>query len=170
MRKEKQLLLDEIKGQLDANGSFVIMQYQKMSANLANHFRNEMAKMGSSVEMVRKRVLLKAAGVAGINLDLNALPGHISLVFSGNDVLETTKAVFKFGRENAKVVQVLGGRFEGKLYNAADIEMLSKLPSRDEMRAQFLGTLEAPMSQTLAVMEAILSSVVYCLDNKCKQE
>ena len=53
---------------------------------------------------------------------------------------------------------------------ASDVERLSKLPSKDEMRAQFLSVLEAPMSQTLAVMEALLTSVPYCLDNKCKQE
>jgi large subunit ribosomal protein L10 len=33
-----------------------------------------------------------------------------------------------------------------------------------------LAVLEAPLSQTLAVMEALLSSVVYCLDNKAKQD
>jgi large subunit ribosomal protein L10 len=52
------------------------------------------------------------------------------------------------------------------MYNAADVEIMSQLPSKDVMRAQFLGLLEAPMAQTLAVMEALISSVVYCLDNK----
>ncbi len=69
-----------------------------------------------------------------------------------------------------KHVEVVGGRFEGKMYTGADVEKLSNLPSKDEMRAQFLSVLEAPMSQTLAVMEALLTSVVYCLDNKSKQE
>ena len=46
---------------------------------------------------------------------------------------------------------------------------LSLTASKDEMRAQFLGLLEAPLAQTLAVMDAVLSSVVYCLDNKSKE-
>jgi large subunit ribosomal protein L10 len=36
------------------------------------------------------------------------------------------------------------------------------------MRAQLLGTFEAPMSQTLAVVEAILCSVLHCLENKAQ--
>jgi large subunit ribosomal protein L10 len=36
------------------------------------------------------------------------------------------------------------------------------------MRAQFLGLLEAVPAQTLGVMDALLTSVVYCLDNKSK--
>lgn len=169
MRKDKQLLLDEVKGQIDEYGSFVIMSYLNLSANMANQFRIEIAKLGGSVEVMRKRVLIKAAEAAGVKLDLKALPGHIGLVFAGNDMLETTKAVFKFGQDADKAVKVIGGRFEGKLYGAADIEMLSKLPGKDEMRAQLLAVFEAPMSQTLAVMEALLTSVVYCLDNKSKQ-
>ena len=35
-------------------------------------------------------------------------------------------------------------------------KQISKLPGKDEMRAQFLGLLEAPMAQTLAVMEAVI--------------
>ena len=41
-------------------------------------------------------------------------------------------------------------------YNGADVKTLSELPSKDEMRAQLLATLEAPLSQTLSVMEALI--------------
>lgn len=169
MRHEKQFLLDEVKDQMKKFDSFVIMRYSSLSANAANEFRSEVAKRGGNVEVVRKRVLIKAAKAAGIELELADLPGHIGMVFTGADPFETTKYVFKFGQDNEKAVEVVGGRFDGKLYNGADVEMLSKLPGKDEMRAQLLGVLEAPMSQTLAVMEALLSSVVYCLDNKSKQ-
>lgn len=170
MRKDKQLLLDEIKGHFDKYNSFVIMSYLNLSANSANKFRSEVASIGGTVEVMRKRVLMKAAEAAGVSFDLSALPGHIGLVFTRGDALETTKAVFKFSQENDKAVKVVGARFEGVLYDADTIEKLSKLPGKDEMRAQLLATLEAPLSQTLAVMDAVLSSVVYCLDNKCKQQ
>lgn len=170
MRQEKQLLLDEVKGQIEQFNSFVIMSYAGLTANTANDFRREVAKSGGSVEVVRKRVLIKAAEAAGLTLDLEALPGHIGLVFTGKDPFETTKMVFKFSQDSNQAIQVVGGRFEGQLYSGPDVEALSKLPSKDEMRAQLLSILEAPMAQTLAVMDAILSSVVYCLENKCQQE
>ena len=170
MRKEKQLLLNEVKGQIDRFGSFVIMQYLKLSANKANEFRREVAKIGGNVGVIRKRILIKAAEAAGVVIDVESLPGHIGLVYAKADPIEMTKYVLKFGQDNDKAVNVIGGRFEGQLYNAADVEKLSKLPGKDEMRAQLLSVLEAPMAQTLAVMEALLSSVVYCLDNKSKLE
>jgi large subunit ribosomal protein L10 len=170
MRHEKQLLLDDIKDQINQYNSFLIVRYLGFSANKANDLRRELAQLGGAYEVVRKRVLIKAAENAGITLDVNALPGHIGLVFGGKDPFEVTKSVFKFSQENEKVVEVIGGRFDGLLYNAEQVEILSKLPSKDEMRAQFLSVLEAPMSNTLAVMEALLTSVMHCLENKSQQE
>jgi len=169
MRQEKQYLLDEVEGQLEQYGSFVIMQYSGFTANAVHQFRRDIAKLGGNVEVMRKRILLKAAEAKGHKLALADLPGHIGLVFSGNDFIETTKLVFKYRQETDKAINVLGGVFEGKLYSGQEVEKLSKLPSKDVMRAEFLATLEAPMSQTLAVMEALLSSVIYCLDNKSKE-
>jgi len=125
--------------------------------------------MGGEVEVIRKRVLLKAAENAGITLDLDALTGHIGLVFTGDNPLDLTKAVIKFGKENNNVVGIIGGRVDGILYNADQMKVLSELPSKDEMRAQLLSVFEAPLSQTLGTMDALLLSVVYCLDNKNSQ-
>jgi large subunit ribosomal protein L10 len=168
MRQDKQLLLDEIAGQINKYPSFVLMQYLGLNANKANAFRRDVLNMGGDVAMMRKRVLIKAAETSGIHFDLASLPGHIGLVYAGHDPIEMTKYVFKFGQENDKTVTVVGGRLDGILYNAADVEMLSKLPGKNEMRAELLGILEAPLAQTLAVMDALISSVVYCLDNKCQ--
>ena len=168
MKQEKQLLLKEIKGHMDHFGSFLFISYLAFVANKMNDFRNEVAKSGGNVEVVRKRVLLKAADAAGISLNLQDLPGHICIVFAGKDPVETSKLTFKFTKDNGNVFTVIGGRFEGQMYGAEDVQKLATLPSKDEMRAQFLSTLEAPMSQTLAVMDALLTSVVFCLDNKLK--
>lgn len=170
MRPEKQLLKNEIKDKIERFESFVIMQYTSLSANTANDFRREIGKMGGDVEVVRKRVLLKAAEDAGVQLDLSSLPGHIGIVFFGQDPIESTKTVIKFSQDRDKVIQVIGGRFDGQLYSGADVERLSTLPGKDEMRAQLLSVFEAPLSQTLAVIEALLASVPYCLDNKSKEE
>ena len=45
---------------------------------------------------MRKRVLIKAAESAGVTLELKRLPGHIGIVFTGQDPIEVTKLVFKY--------------------------------------------------------------------------
>ncbi len=166
MRPEKQFLLDDIKDRIAGSKAVVLASYKRLEPNASASFRTNLAKTGGSLEVVKKRVLIKAAQVAGLELDPALLQGHIAVVFANQDPVQTTKVVYQFCKENEEVLEVIGGRFEGSICTASDVEQISKLPGKDEMRAQFLGTLEAPLSQTLAVIESLLTSVMHCLNNK----
>lgn len=170
MIEEKQLLLDEVKEQIKAHPSFVIMRYTGLSAIKAADLRRQVSKRGGSVGVMRKRILLKAAQAAGIELENIDLAGHIGLVYSKEEPAEIAKCVYQFGQDNDKAVAIAGGYIEGKVYQAEEVVMISQLPSKDEMRAQLLGLLEAPMAETLAVVDALLTSVIHCMDNKCEGE
>lgn len=170
MRQEKQFLLDEIKEQIKTYPSFVIMSYVGLKANVMNEFRENIAKFGGNVEMVRKRMLIKAADEIGISLNDEPLPGHIGVVFTGEDSIETAKAVLKFSKDSGDSINVLMGHIDGQMYAVDEVKKLANLPSKDELRAQFLGLLEAPMAQTLATMEALLCSVIHCIENKSQKE
>jgi len=169
MRREKQLLLDDIKERINASKALVVTRYSKLQPNKVAGFRSHLAKTGGSLAVVKKRVLLKAAKESGVALESDTLEGHIAIIFLSEDPFATTKAIYQFSDENDKVLEILGGRFEGTLCSARDVEMISKLPSKDEMRAQLLGTLEAPLAQTLSVVDALLTSVMHCLENKIQQ-
>lgn len=169
MRKEKQLLLDEVKEMMKKSTSLVFTRYEKMNPNLFYDFRVRLGNAGGDFEVVRKRVLLKAAEQANFTVDYKTLQGHIGMVCSFDDPIQTTKELVKFTEENEGTFKILLGRFEGKLCTASDVAAIAKLPSKDEMRSQFLSILEAPMSHTLSTMEALLTSVIYCLDNKIAQ-
>lgn len=169
MRQDKHFLLDEVTESIDKFGSFFVLRYAGMKANVAGHFRREVHKLGGDVHMMRKRILLKAAESMGIPLDKVEMDGHIGVVFAAGDPVMMGKALIQFGKENSGAVNLVGAHVEKQVFNASETIQLTELPSKPEMQAQFLGTLEAPLSETLAVMEALISSVVYCLDNHIKQ-
>jgi large subunit ribosomal protein L10 len=169
MRPEKQLLLDEIAEKINSSKAFVLTRYGRLEPNISSHFRQALTRAGGSFEVVRKRILVKAAQTAGITLTEDFLQGHVGIVFAETDPVQTTKAFFQFSKENENLFHVLGGHFEGRLFSAKDVEQISKLPGQQEMRAQLLATLEAPLSQTLAVMQALLTGVMYCLEEKSQK-
>ncbi|MBM3191576.1 MAG: 50S ribosomal protein L10 [Chlamydiae bacterium] len=169
MRQEKQYLLDEIKDGIEDSELMMVMSYQTLNANQTADFRKELHQVGASMLVVKKRVFLKAAEAAGYSMNLQDLAGHIGLVFSKTEAVAATKAIYKFRKDNENTLEVLGGHFQKQLCSSKDLEKISKLPSLDQMRSEFLGTLEAVPAQTLAVVEALLTSVVYCLENKANQ-
>lgn len=171
MRKEKQLLLDDIRDRIQGSKSVMLMSYRKLDANKTANFRTEIAKAGGSVYVVKKRVLVKAAETVGMSLQMDQLKGHIGVILSQKDAVETTKAFFKFSKESAEeTFEVIGGQFEGQLCSAMDFEKIAKLPGLEQMRSELLATFESPLSHTLSVLEAILTCLPYCLENKATSE
>lgn len=169
MKREKQLLLDEMKEQMQRSGSFIIAQYQHMTGIRAHEFRRELAKIGGYFEVVRKRMFIEAAHHLGIEFSLDALGGHVGLVLGVKDPIEATKVVLQFSENNEKAMQLAGGFVEGQTSSTKDVQWLATLPGKDQMRAEFLGLLEAPASGLLGTMDAVLSGVVRCVDYKATE-
>ncbi len=171
MRKEKTLLLDEIREKIDGSTALIITRYEKLEPNASWKLRSELAKSGSIFEVVRKRIFLKAALDAGIKIDNALLQGHVGVIFINQpDAMPSTKTIYKFSDENEKIVQVLCGQIEGKIVPGVDLEALSKLPGIQEMRAMLLGLFTTPMSQMLAVLVAVMAEPLSIISQKSEQK
>lgn len=170
MREEKQLLLDEIKEKIEGATGFVALSYKNFTSARAREFRDKVAGMGGEFEIVRKRVFIKAAETMGIPFNVKAMTGHVGVIFAHNDdATVLIKGAVKFGEDNDSAVTVLAGHIDGAICTAEDVEAIAKLPGINELRAQFLGLIEAPMAQNAQVIQAVLASVLYCFEEKSKQ-
>ena len=170
MRAEKQLLLDEIKEWIENSKAFVVASYQGIEANSTADFRKAIVDTGGDVKVIGKRIFLRAAKEAKIEFSREELEGHIALVFACEDPIQTTKALCDFQKAQKNKVAIHGGFFDQKKTSKDDILEISKLPSMDQMRAEIIGLLTAPMTQTLGVIQAVLAAVPSCLDQKVKKQ
>lgn len=170
MRAEKNLLLVDLKKKIDSSNAFFITKNSGINPNADASFRADLLKVGGEYEVVRKRIFYKAAMAAGIKLDESFLKGHVGVVFSSQDPVQTSQVLFSFLKSCDDKLAVVGGHFDGQLCSSKDIEAISKLPSKDQMRSQLLSVLQAPLSHLLGTMDAVLSSVVYCIDNKLQEQ
>ncbi len=166
MRAEKQLFLDELHSVIEGSKALIVVNYQHLAPNLSSELRKQLMKAGGDLTVVKKRILMKAVAAAGISIGEELLTGHIALISAIEDPITTTKAAFDFCGAHEGVIKILCGHFEGRILSKEQVTTLSKLPGKDQMRAELLGLLEAPMAQTLATMEALLTSLAHCLENK----
>jgi len=169
MKQEKQLLLDEIKHQLDQSGAFLITEYKQLSAPKATKFRKELRGAKSHFEVVKKRLLLKLLEKEGIKLNLDSLPGHIGIVFAEKDILDACKKVLKFSEDNETPFNFIGAKIEGAMLSGQDTKKLALLPSLDVLRAQFVGLLVAPLAGLVTVFKAQMETVVSTLEAKVEE-
>lgn len=156
MRTEKQLLLDEIKEKITKSNGFLVTSYKEFTASQSRAFRDHVVEAGGEFEVVKKRVFIQAARVSGYAFEVGALRGHVGVVFSYNDPLRLAKQTNKYSEENNKAIAFLGGVIEGASYSGEEVDVLAKLPTLSELRAQVVGLCAAPLAQTLSVMQAFV--------------
>jgi len=170
MRAEKELLLGEIQDKIVASKSFIIAKYKSFSPQVSWELAKVLKDNGCNFEVVKKSVFFKAAQKAQISIDKDSLSGQIGVLFVNNDPIMATKTLCQFSEDNGELFTILSAFIDGKMYNAQDAVAMSKLPSLNVLRAQFLSVLEAPMAENVAVMQSVLTSIIFCIINKCQKD
>jgi large subunit ribosomal protein L10 len=169
MSAEKQALLDEVKEKINLKEGFILASYDRLNANTIAGIRKSLVAVGGDMFIVKKRIFAKAASLKDVTYSLEELEGHVLLAMAKGNFPQVAKVIYD-AKNETKAIKILGGYFEGGKSIVSDIEQISTLPSLDVMRAQIIGLLEAPMGQTLATLEAIVSSVMDCAENKDSKE
>jgi len=155
---EKVTMAAEIEGRVSGALYMILADYDGMDMPMTNEFKNSLRKNGASYNVVKNRMLNRA-----MPEDISALlKGQTAMIYGEGDVVEVAKVIKKFTAANQKPV-VKGGFVEGKAVTADDVVALAKLPSKDVLRAILLGTLQAPCSQLVGVMNQKVASLVYVL-------
>ena len=80
----------------------------------------------------------------------------------GPDPVAVAKVLNDFAKTNEKFV-ITGGAMPGHVMSAKDIAALAALPSRDELIAKLLGTLQAPMTKLVRTLNEVPSRFVRVL-------
>lgn len=168
IRPEKQAMEAEIKETVAGALYMIVADYAGMDMPTTTALKNSLLENGARYSVVKNRLALRSLGSEVKDL----FQGQSALIYGDGDVVEVAKIIQKFRKENAKP-EIRGAIVEGKNINAKEVDQLSKLPSKEVLYAMLVGTLQAPMSQVVGVMNNKISSLVYVLEaarNKKEQD
>lgn len=157
-RPEKVAMATEIDQRISGALYMILADYDGMDVSMTTEFKNSLRENGASYNVVKNRMLNRA-----MEDDISTLlKGQTAMIYGEGDVVEVAKVIKKFTATNKKPV-VKGGFVEGKAVSAEDVVALAKLPSKDVLRAQLLGTLQAPCRNLASVLNQKVASLVYVL-------
>jgi large subunit ribosomal protein L10 len=152
-RAEKERQIAELKSLIIGKQSVILTDYRGMSVGEMFDFRRECDKEGVGYRVV-KNTLTKLA-LAGTDYELlnDALTGPVGLLYS-DDPVAPARVLTKFIKD-CEALNIKLGYLDGKTLVEKDIEALSKLPSKDELRAQLLSVMNAPAQKFVGVLAAV---------------
>ncbi len=162
-RQKKEQSLTEVTSLLKDARGVVFADYAGLTVKDMQELRRALRAKGVAYEVIKKTLLaraLKAAGLASV--DAAALQGMVSVAVSGTDEVEAAKQLVEFAKTHEKL-KVLGGVLEASFVDKAKVAALAKLPGKQELLGKFVGTLSAPLSGFVNVLQGNLRGLVQVL-------
>ncbi len=159
IRPEKKSISAELDQRISGALYMILTDYTGMDMSQTDELKQSLREKEASFNVVNNRMLNRA-----LETDASALlKGQTAMIYGSGDVVDVAKIIKKFTATNKKPI-IKGGFLEGKAISASEVVELALLPSKDALRAQLLGTLQAPCSQLVGVMSQKVSTLVYVLD------
>lgn len=143
--------------------SLVFANFEKLTTREIEMLRKDLKKEGVGYTVAKKTLLRRAFQDAGIAVDPKTLTGNFATVISVEDEVAPARIVVGF-RKQHEALTVVGGVLEGRLASAAEIKALALLPSKQELRARLVGSIQAPISGFVNVLAGNLRGLVQVLN------
>jgi len=162
MRPEKESMLNEMRERVSHSAFVILADYGSMDVATGQALRARLRTVDAEFHVVKNRLFKHLAPDVGAKGFEKGLTGRTAVVTGTGEVTEVAKTLRDFIKEK-NVPTLKMGALEGAFLSEADLVDLANLPSKDEMRAKLLGTLLAPMTATVSVLNQKLCSLLYVL-------
>lgn len=155
-RELKEQVVADIVKKLDSAQSVVICSYSGLTVEKVTELRKKCRENDVAYCVLKNRLVklaLEKKGIAGLDDLLN---GPNAFVFGMKDSVSAPKIISEFVEMNKlDSLKMTGGIVENAAVDAKTMEVLAKMPSRDEMLATIVGCLQSPISSLVAVLDQI---------------
>ncbi len=161
-KEKKKEILKELNEKIDQQKSVVFIDYAGTGVKDLSLLRKELRNAGNELKIAKKTLINLAFEKKKIDLDVKALEGQVGVVFGYEDEVSSSKNVYEFSK-TCKTIKILGGLLEESFYKAEDVIKIAKLPSKQILLGNLLGTLNAPISNFACVLSGTMSQFVQVL-------
>jgi large subunit ribosomal protein L10 len=146
----------------------LVADYRGLTVAEISELRKKLRETGAELIVAKNTLTLRAAKDSGRDALEPLLSGPTALAFAYDDAAKTAKAINEFNRGPKKLV-VRGGMLGNSLLGANVLEQVASLPTRDQVLAQVVGTVAAPISGVVGVLNAAITNVLYTLQARIDQ-
>jgi large subunit ribosomal protein L10 len=168
-RPEKAAEVQAITAHLQSAKSLVLADYQGMTVAQMTDFRVKCRAKHVVCRVVKNRLAKIAADQANVPVLKEHLTGPMALIISSESQVDPAKVVVDFAKDVDKL-KIRGGYVDGGFLDAGQVESLSRVPSRDELYAKMMGSINSPATGIVGTVNGVMSALVRALDAVAKQK
>ena len=158
---DKQVLVDGLREKLGAANAVYYTDFTGLNVKRMTDLRRRLRKAGVEYVVIKNTLALRAVNESG--LISQRLKGPTGIVVA-KDAIAGAKVLSDFAKENDSRPAIKGGLFDGRTIDVEQVKALANMKSREQLLSELAGTMQAPISQFLGVMNSVLTNFAGALE------
>ena len=157
-RDQKAAVVEEIVGQIKSAEAVFAVDYRGISVAQAAELRDRLRDSGTKFRVVKNSLTERAADEAGVHELKAMLEGPTALAFVSGDAALAAKALNDAARA-MHALEFKGGLMDSMALSADDVRAIARLPAREVLNAQLVGTIAAPLTGLVRTLNALIAGL-----------
>ena len=150
----KQPIVAEISEAIKDAQSVVLVDYRGLTVEQDTALRKQLREAGVTYKVYKNTMMNFAFKGTDFEALAPYLEGPSAVAISTTDATAPARILAKFAKD-AKKLEIKAGVVEGNVYDAAGMQAISQIPSRDELISKLLGSLQSPITNFARVMNQL---------------
>jgi len=169
-RQKKEAQVAELAELLGAAKLTAFAQYQGLTVKELQALRRAARESDVAIKVVKNRLVRVALGQVEAlkSVDTAALEGQLLYAIGATDEVAPAQVLAKFAKDHEALKLIGGIDATGVLLGETDVKALASLPTKDQLRAQLVGTIAAPLSGFVNVLAGNVRGVLNVLNARAE--
>ena len=147
----------------------IVTDYRGLTVAEITDLRRQLQKEGADYTVVKNTLTKRAIKDTPYDGLEKLLEGPSAVVFGFEDQVAPAKVLTQFIKK-AKKVELRGGILDGKILSPDEVRQLSELPSKEELYAKMLGSINSPATGIVNTVNGVMRALVIAMDGVRKQK
>ncbi len=167
--QRNQQILQNVLERLQDKPLIVTARYSNVDASQMNDLRRNINDGGGNMFIAKNNLVKIAADQLGISNIDTIIDGPTAYIVTSDDVAGMVKALTQSIKDQSINIQILGGIMEQELIDAARVEQIADLPSRDQLIGMLASALNGPLTSFARVLNAPVQNLASTLEQIAEQ-
>ena len=156
----------EMKVIFESSPLVIAAEYSGVDVAGMTGLRQELRSSGARFKIVKNTFAKIAADEAGKSALKEVMAGPIGFVVTDGDPAAAAKAFVNYAKSKDLAINILGGMLDADVLSADRVKDLAKLPSKDELIAKMLGSMNSPITGLVMVMSGPVRALATVLQRR----
>lgn len=169
-KAEKEQIVHDLSALLNESKLTVVANYQGITVKQLQDLRRQAKEGSTTVKVVKNRLMIKALESSEQlkDVDTSKLNSQLLYAFDTEDEVAPAQILAKFSKSTGSLQFVGAITSDGNFIEADDVKALASLPSKDQLRAQLVGTIAGPLSGFANVLSGNVRGVLNVLSARAE--